>query len=188
VRVTLREAHEVVVRCLWRLGVPHEDRPLAAAMVTAAERRGTSALAWLDRCNAEELELQRPELAWEPAPDGDERLDARGASAVVVGPRALRRTCGRVAVAERAGAATRIANLADAELLAGAPDVAGAWWAMSLSVDSPGGEMRLRVRSGEPRARQLGPVVDVERPLWERLHRYAKDALLNVERRPDPND
>jgi hypothetical protein len=98
---------------------------------------------------------------------------------VVVGPRALRRVVG-------ARSTARLTHVADPELLAGAPDVAAAWWGAGVGVESAGGETRLHVRPVAPG--RLVAVIDVDRPLWERLHGYAQDALLDIECRPDPDD
>jgi hypothetical protein len=198
VRVAVRQVRDLVARLIWRLDLPSGFESSATSLVVHNEVRSRAGLEELDRLVAAGVRVDPARVTLSEPEPGVLALDAGGEPSVYVGPLAVDLV--RDAAARTGSAELRATNVTGVAL-AGALDA---------FVAAGSGELEGRVETGAapgafllsartqghvpPRAGDDVPQALLERgleipdALWDRLFALSLDVLLNVDRRPDPEE
>jgi hypothetical protein len=193
-RVAVRQIRDLVSRLIWRLELPSGFDTSATALVVESEIRSGKGLAELDRLVAAGIRVDPGRVAVaEPGP-GLVAIDAGGEPSVFVGPLAV--DLARDAALRDGAVEVHAVNVSGPALVraldgfAGQPGVD-----VRLEGDGALGSFRLSVGAA-PATAVAEPDLDdllergleVPEELWDRLFALSLDVLLNVDRRPDPEE
>jgi hypothetical protein len=186
VRVAVRQIRDLVGRLIWRLELPSGFDASATSLVVESEVRWRNGLEELDRLVSAGTRVDPASVAvTEPRP-GVFAIDAAGEPSLFVAPLAMDLARGTVA---HGGPVEVHAVDVAAPALAGALDGAGA----RVEVLPDGFRLTAAAAAVPPAARPeledlLERGLEVPDELWERLFALSLDVLLNVDRRPDPEE